>query len=168
MDAKPAILTQYLAALEMLKQTVVKCPPALWDEPSDKNKFWHITYHALFYTHLYLQVSESEFKAWAKHREHYQFLGPLPWPPHEPPSIGQAYDKEDLLAYLEVCQAQVKEIVPLLDLEAAASGFSWQPFGKLELQLYNLRHLQHHIGELMERLGTRAAIEVDWLGRANA
>ena len=36
--------------------------------------------------------------------------------------------------------------------------------GKLELQIYNLRHLQQHTGELMERLGSRAGIDVDWVG----
>jgi len=41
----------------------------------------------------------------------------------------------------------------------------WLSFGKLELQLYNLRHLGQHTGELMERLGTRAALDVDWVGK---
>ena len=55
------------------------------------------------------------------------------------------------------------ERVPQLDLEAE-SGFGWLPFGKLELQFYNIRHLQQHTGELMERLGTRAHVDVDWVG----
>jgi hypothetical protein len=28
---------------------------------------------------------------------------------------------------------------------------------------YHIRHLQHHIGELCERLGTRENVEVDWI-----
>jgi hypothetical protein len=165
MNAKQAIASQYLAALEMLKQTILKCPEALWDDPRDKNRFWQIAYHALFYTHLYLQESESTFTPWPRHRENYQFLGSTPWPPHAPPDIGEAYSPAEVLAYLEVCQEQAKEKVVALDLDAADSGFHWLPFGKLELQLYNLRHLGQHIGELMDRLGTRAAIEVDWVGR---
>jgi hypothetical protein len=165
MNAKQAITSQYRAALEMLKQAILKCPEALWDDPRDKNRFWHIAYHALFYTHLYLQVSESKFTPWSKHREHYQVLGALPEPPHAPLGVGAAYSQAEVLAYLEVCQEQVKEKVAALDLDATDSGFHWLPFGKLELQLYNLRHLGQHIGELMDRLGTRAAIEVDWVGR---
>ena len=46
---------------------------------------------------------------------------------------------------------QVVERVTQLDLEAH-SGFEWLPFGKLELQIYSIRHLQQHTGELMERL----------------
>jgi hypothetical protein len=168
MDAKQAITSQYLATLEMLKQAIVKCPDTLWDDPGDKNRFWQIAYHALFYTHLYLQESESAFTGWSGHRKDYQYLGSTPRPPHAPPDIGEAYSPAEVLAYLEVCQAQVKEKVAELDLEAANSGFSWLPFGKLELQLYNLRHLSQHVGELMERLGTRAAIEVDWVGSQSA
>ena len=85
MDLAEIIISQYLAALEMLKQTIIKCPESIWNSPDDKTKFWHIAYHALFYTHLYLQDSEADFTPWAKHRDEYQFIGQLPWPPHSPP-----------------------------------------------------------------------------------
>ncbi len=93
MDAKQAIRSQYLAALEMLKQVIVQCPEALWDAPDDKNRFWRIAYHALFYTHLYLQTSESEFTAWSGHREGYHRLESLPQPTPEQPDLGKAYSK---------------------------------------------------------------------------
>jgi len=163
MDAKEAILSQYLAALEMLKHAIVQCPDGLWDDPHNQNRFWRSAYHALFYTHLYLQTSESEFTAWSGHREKYHRLEFLPQPTAEQPELGKAYSKEEELAYLQICREQAKEKVAVLDLEAA-SGFSWLPFSKLELQLYNLRHLQQHIGELAERLWSRSAVEVDWVG----
>jgi hypothetical protein len=50
-----------------------------------------------------------------------------------------------------------------MDLEAE-SGFYWLPFDKLELQFYNIRHVQQHTGELCERLGAQGEIEVDWVG----
>jgi hypothetical protein len=68
-----------------------------------------------------------------------------------------------VLDYLVFCQQQVVERVPQLDLEAS-SGFDWLPFGKLELQFYTIRHIQQHTGELMERLGTRANVQLDWVG----
>jgi len=160
----PQILTsQYLASLEMLYETITSCPESLWNSPDDKTKFWHIAYHALFYTHLYLQDSEQTFKPWGKHRDEYQFLGQLPWPPYAPPKIGEPYNKNDVLEYLAFCQAQVVERVPQLNLEGA-SGYSWLPFDKLELQIYTIRHIQQHAGELMERLGTRASIDINWVG----
>ena len=167
MEIKAVIQSQYLAALEMLKQAIVRCPETMWHDPAQKNQFWHMAYHALFYTHLYLQPTEKDFVPWEKHQAESQFMGPVPWPPHHTPQIDEPYSREAVLVYLVLCQAQVREQVAKLDL-AAPSGFDWLPFNKLELQFYNVRHLQQHTGELCERLGTQAGIDVDWVGRQPA
>ncbi|HEY6041259.1 MAG TPA: hypothetical protein VIX58_03940, partial [Anaerolineae bacterium] len=73
------------------------------------------------------------------------------------------YDKNAILEYLDLCRRQVAERVPQLDPDAN-SGFYWLPMSKLELQIYTIRHIQQHTGELMERLGARAGIEIDWVG----
>ena len=147
MDFTAIISSQYLASLEMLKQTITRCPESIWNSPEDKTKFWYIAYHALFYTHLYLQDSEKTFAS---------------WPAGTAPKISEPYDQETVLNYLAFCQQQVAERTPSLKLEAE-SGFNWLPFSKLELQIYNIRHLQQHTGELMERLGTRTGAELDWV-----
>jgi hypothetical protein len=61
-----------------------------------------------------------------------------------------------------LCQAEVEAKVPALDL-AAPSGFHWLPFNKLELQFYNIRHLQHHTGQLADRLRIVANVGVAWV-----
>lgn len=159
---KDVIESQYYASLEMLREAINKCPSPLWNSREPRNKFWHISYHVLFYTHLYLQDSENQFVPWSKHRNYYQFLGSLPWPPHAKPNIGEPYGKEEILEYVDVCQRQVEEKVSSLDLNAE-SGFPWLPFKKLELQLYNIRHIQHHTGALIDRLRTIENIGVDWV-----
>ena len=157
------VAKQYRAALAMLKEAVTKCPEALWAAPDYPNKFWHIAYHVLYCTHMYLGKSDKEFTPWTKHRENYQWLGRLPWPPHDLPKIGTPYSQDEILEYLQVCWAEVGARVPGLDWDAP-SGFFWLPFGKLELQLYNIRHLQHHTGQLIDRLRTTAQIGVPWVG----
>jgi hypothetical protein len=157
-DIKEIIKSQYHASLEMLRQAVIKCPDSLWCDGEHTNKFWHIAYHALFYTHLYLQSSGEDFTPWAKHREERQFLD------RQEPEIGEPYRREEILEYHEICREQVEEQVASMDLEAP-SGFYWLPFGKLELQFYNIRHIQQHTGELCERLGATGDIEVEWIGR---
>jgi hypothetical protein len=152
MDYQQIVRSQYLATLEMLKQTIEKCPDAMWDDPADKNRFWHVAYHALFYAHLYLQPSEQDFRPWAKHRRAHDLSKPA-----------DSYSKEEVLEYLAFCQQQVIEQVAQLNLDAE-SGFCWLPMSKAELQIYTIRHVQQHTGELMERLGSRAGIDVDWVG----
>jgi hypothetical protein len=161
MNQQEAIRSQYHAALEMLRQAIVKCPESLWDDPADKNRFWHVAYHTLFYTHLYLQDSREAFKPWSGDRQGYASLRA-----GDRAKIGEPCSKEEVLAYLQFCWEQVTEKMAALDLEAEASGFHWLPFGKLELQLYNIRHISQHLGELMERLGARASIDVDWVSKA--
>ena len=156
MDLKQAITSQYLAALGMLKQAVERCPETMWDVADEKNKFWQVAYHALFYAHLYLQKTAEDFKSWSKHKDGSQRPGATP------EKTGMAYSREEILEYLAICQAQVAEQTAALDLDAP-SGFEWLPFGKLELQIYNIRHIQQHVGELYERLGASAAIELDWM-----
>ena len=163
LDAKDVIKSQYDASLEMLRSAITQCPAYLWNSEDVKNKFWHISFHVLFYTHLYLQESEKQFVQWKKHRKYYQYLGNLPDPPHTKPEIGQPYSKEEILEYLDICKKEVEEKVSAVDLNAK-SGFSWLPFNKLELQFYNIRHIQHHTGALIDRLRTKENIGVDWVG----
>lgn len=163
MNLAAVIGSQYNAALDMLQAAVIKCPDGLWDSPDDKTKFWHIAYHALFYTHLYLQDAERGFRPWPGFRPEYHFMGPIPWEGGRLPNIGEPYNKQSVLEFLDFCRRQVAERVPQLDMDGP-SGFEWLPFSKLELQIYSIRHIQQHAGELMERLGSRAGIDIDWVG----
>ncbi len=147
MNTKQAIQSQYLAALEMLKQVIVKCPDALWDAPGKQDKFWRKSYHALFYAHLYLQNVEQDF---------------LPWEKHHDPDAEMPFTKEEVLEYLSFAEHHVVDRIPATNLEAD-SGFYWLPFDKLELQFYNIRHIQQHTGELYERLGSHENIELGWV-----
>jgi len=166
MNYHAVIRSQYLATLAMLQQAVETCPGSLWNHADDNAKFWQVAYHGLFYTHLYLNATEADFKPWAHHREDYQFMGPIPWDNNRLPKIGEPYQKAEILEYIAFCRQQVDQQVPPLDL-AAPSGFDWLPMNKFELQIYTIRHLQQHTGELMERLGSRANISVNWVGMGN-
>lgn len=158
-----ALEKQYRASLEMLCQTIHKCPDVLWFSSDYLNRFWHIAYHALFFTHLYLQDSEAAFQPWERHRPNYELLGATPWPPHEKPKIEEPYSKADVLEYHRFCVHQVEERVRIPALDSP-SGFHWLAFSRLELHLYNIRHIQHHAGQLIERLRVSEDAGVGWIG----
>jgi len=151
---RQTVQSQYGAALAMLRAAVAQCPDAMWNDPDDKNRCWHVAYHALFYVHLYLAPSLDTFQPWVKHREEYGRLDMTNATP---------YTQAEVLEFLAVCEDRVAQALAALDF-TAPSGFHWLPMNKLELQIYNLRHLQTHIGELAERLSQRAGIEVGWVG----
>lgn len=136
MDTKQVIQSQYLAALAMLKQTIVKCPPVAWDNRQDKDRFWFVAYHTLRFAHQYLKAHDKGFPRWEQ-RLHAQ--------------PGVPFSKEEILKRLAMVERDVAEQVPLMDLNAK-TGATGALANKFELQLYNIRHIQHHTGELYERL----------------
>lgn len=163
MDISKTISSQFHAALSMMEQTVSLCSDELWNVSGKDNPFWRVAFHALFYVDLYLQPSEDEMTLWENARDGYQFLGPTPWPPHEQPPADQPYSREEILAYVSYLRGLVASTVPKIDLNAS-SGFHWLPFDKLELQIYNIRHLQQHVGDLSTILLTQENTEINWVG----
>ena len=163
-DARRTLADQYHASLAMLGQAIRHCPDDLWTDAAYPNKFWHVAYHTLFFAHFYLQEDEASFVPWEHHRQEYESLGPLPWPPHQMPNIGDPYTRDEVLDYWAVCDAMVDSALSQMDLEAPDSGFWWYKVSKLDHQLINIRHIQHHAGQLADRLRTKAGIGVDWVG----
>ena len=162
LDVEAVLISQYRATLKMFSQAVAQCPESLWLSSAYLNQYWHIAYHALFYTHLYLHPGEAEFRPWAEHRQDCRFLGPAPGLPENLPKPSTPYSQAEILDYLAVCNGEVEALVRAVDL-ASPSGFSWLPFSRMELHLYNLRHLQHHTGQLIERLRNAANIGIGWV-----
>ena len=163
--------SQYHATLAMLRQTVEQFPEELWASDEHANAPWQLAYHALFFTHLYLQPAVSDFRPWAGHQTGVQhedgIAGPAD-PDSDLPLIPEPYSKDQVLAYLGFCDELVDGAVDGLDLLSPESGFHWYPIPKLEHQLVNLRHLAHHAGQLADRLRNEADVGTRWVGSRSA
>jgi hypothetical protein len=165
MDAKALIQSQYHATLDMIEEAIRVCPQTLWTDDTFTNLFWSIAYDALHFTHLYLSDSLQTFVPWSPSRQQDGSEGDAPpSDSDQPPNDGKPYTKDQVLEYLAFCRQQVAEKVPALDLDAP-SGFHWLPMNKLELQFYNIRHLQHHTGQLSERLRNSVDFGLRWVAR---
>lgn len=146
MNIQRAIQSQYLAALKMLKEAIVKCPPAVWDASRDKDKFWYKAQHTIYWAHRHLQATGRDFVAWKGHRR---------------PDGRVPMSKQDLLAYLAFIERQIAEGHAAADLKASP-GPRRSRFDTLERAIADIRHIQQHTGELYERLGARSAITLHW------
>jgi DinB superfamily len=155
MTVQAVLKSQYHASLSMLRAAIDACPPDLWTDASYVNQFWHVVYHTLFYTDFYLQASESAFVPWEHHRPEYNFFKSGSTTP---------YSIDEIRAYCKRCDETIDSAVDRLDLNAAESGFSWYKMSKLEHQFVNLRHLQHHTGQLAERIRQATGRGIDWVG----
>jgi hypothetical protein len=170
---RPALKSQYHAALAMLRQAVELCPDDLWTSRAYASPFWRIAYHALFYTHFYIQPRMEAFRPWERHCTAVEDLDDMPAPPGfedllaviaGAPWTGEPYTKAEILEYWAACDAMVDAAVDALDLASAECGFRWYRMTKLEHQFVSIRHLQHHVAQLASRVRDVADVGVDWVG----
>jgi DinB superfamily len=167
-EALRAILkSQYHATLAMLRETIERCPDDIWFSKEHVNSFWQVAYHTLFFAHLYIQPNAAAFRAWEHHQSEVQnpdgIAGP-PDPNSTLPLIPKPYTKAELLSYWSVCDQMVDSAVDALDLHSPDSGFSWYKVPKLEHQIVNIRHIEHHMAQLADRLRSAADIGIQWVG----
>ncbi len=157
---KEEIISQYKASLKMLQDVIDRCPGKLWKNEKYENSYWRIVYHTLFYTSLYLSKSVSNFVPWIKHKKNYNYLGDTA-SDGMPVVIKNIYSKKEMIEYLEIiikeCENSVEEMS-----EYERSNFEWLPISKTELHLYNIRHIQHHTGQLIERLHQAGITGIKW------
>lgn len=158
---KAAFISQYKSALTMLANTIERCPDELWDNEVDERRYWRITYHALFYTAFYLSENADSFVPWEKHSPNYHRLGAAD-DNGNVITINHVYTKDELLTYAGFISDNVENAVNSTS-DGHESGFYWLPMDKFELHLYNIRHIQHHVGQLIERLHQNGITGITWV-----
>jgi hypothetical protein len=158
--------SQYRAGLAMLKAAIERCPDHLWNDSVEQVAFWRVAYHTLYFTQFYLAPNQHAFRPWAKARGENHLLGPLPSSPDRQPTITEPYTRAELLEYCELLSTTLDEAVDQLDLEATECGFPWYKMSKLEHQIVNIRHLQHHVAMLSARVRESTGKGVGWVGSA--
>ena len=160
MTIQAILKSQYRASLDMLLDAIETCPPELWASDRYVNPSWQVAYHTLYYMDLYLQASENTFVPWEHHREgHHRFARES-----GAPATLQPYTVEEVRTYASRLRDSLDATLARLDLTSPESGISWYRMSKLELQILNLRHLQHHTGQLADRIRQTADRGIEWVG----
>lgn len=166
-DIKPILKSQYHAALKTLKQAIDRCPEGLWDQIGPQPvAYWQIAYHALFFTDLYLQIDEKHFKPWVYHEHTFIDLDQAAKRQGQLPQGLEPYSIARMHEYWQIVDDMVDPCVDQMDLTLPESGFHWYPVSKLEHQLINIRHIQHHAAQLADRLRVAVNVGVDWVASA--
>lgn len=142
---KQTTRAQFEASLAMFKDCLERCPAQLWDEKLAALTFRQVAYHTLFFVDYYLSPGEEGFSLRDLH-----IVGGDEREPINSPGLDQAVTLE----YVPVCLEKLRTTLAA-ETEATLqqpSGFSWLPFTRGELHLYNVRHVQHHTGQLSAQL----------------
>ena len=153
---KQALWHQFGAAILMLENAINACPDYLWDT---ETQFWYRSYHTLFYLDYYLSTEPENFNP------------PAPFTLSEFASTGKlpdrVYSKAELINYLQFSQQKCHELINGLTTETAAHRFIniAKNYSRLEIILYNMRHVQHHAGQLNLLLKQGDCESPSWVSR---
>jgi hypothetical protein len=152
------LLSQFEASLSMLKECLQKCPHEHSDGLVAKYPFWMVAYHTLCFIDVYLSPRDVDWIPQAEfHPKGRQEL--------EDEFPSRRFTLEELLKYCEFCHEKMKKtlLAESEDVLAGPSGFPRRQFTRAELHLYNLRHIQHHTGQMTAFL-RKIAIDTNWVG----
>jgi hypothetical protein len=156
---RDATAAQFGAAIDMLERAIGACPDALWSDRTRTPEFWYVAFHVVFWLDYYLSESEHDFTPPAPYGvEELDPAGVLP---------PRVYTREEILAYLAharaKCHARLDALTPAEAQRAFRHGSVHVPVS--ELLLYNLRHLQHHVGQLYMVLRQETGEAPRWVTR---
>ncbi|MBV9214957.1 MAG: DinB family protein [Acidobacteria bacterium] len=141
----------------MLENSINTCPDEIWLQNAGRTPYWHNVLHTLFFTDLYLEGKLDGF------------VPPEPIGMTELDPSGVVpdipYTKSEMLAYLAHCRQ--KSVTAIGSLTASSVDemvdFPWVKKDYLALIFYNLRHIQHHVGQLNLILRQRLDHHAPWV-----
>lgn len=148
---------QFGAAIDMLENAISLCPENFWNEP----RFWYSAYHTIFYLDYYLSADPDKFTP------------PNPFTSSEFDPNGvmpeRIYTKNELLDYLEFARKKCFDLITDLTDENVEKRFinEYRNYNRLEIILYNLRHVQHHVGQLNLLLRQNIDDAPKWVSQTN-
>lgn len=161
---KQILSNQLNTSLTMLEQCIAECPPEHWNGMIGTCAFWHVAHHALTYADLYLSQDEASYNppSFASGVKHY--LDKSRWSPEEQAEAEVIYSQDVLKQYAADCKQKAITTIAAETEESLKnpSGFPWYPMSRGEHHLCNIRHIQHHTGQLTAYLRRQTDVEIMW------
>jgi hypothetical protein len=157
-ELNQSLWSQFGAALEMLAESIQTCPKEVWEA---NQVFSFQTYHTLFFLDYYLSTNPVGF-APPSEFSYSEF--------DEEPVI-VIFSQKMLLTYLAACQQKAQTLILGLDEQLASQRWinesKTMDYSLFEILLYNLRHVQHHVGQLNLLLRQHIDHAPDWIEKAS-
>lgn len=163
------------ASLDMVSQAVKQFPEAEW---LSRGKFYYMAYHTAIFADYYLSHPVRAFAP----RIPYHLASPDNIPAHAIDDVLPKHliSQQEMADYLKHIRKKAHKLI----LEAPIGAFiqRWiapeeiemhglcpglvEGYSLLEILLYNLRHIQHHCGQLNLLLREQTGQSVDWISMA--
>ena len=153
---------QYNKTLNMIYEIIVSYDEDLWhDNENYQYPAWQIAYHGIYYTNIYCSSKEEKIVSWPKEKEYYHFFGNKPWPPFEKVTIETPYSINNINEFIEFVREQVPNYLKDFSPDEKCWPF-WYDETQFEFHINNIRHLQHHTAEILERHNNLKKTKYSW------
>jgi DinB superfamily len=136
---KESMWKQFGASIDMLENAIAMCPSEFWNT---EQKFWYSSYHCLFWLDYCLTIEPQQFNPPSGYSlSEFNSTFELP---------ARAYSKKELLTYVEHCRKKCHHLLFNLTEEMVVQRWvnEYKNYSILEILLYNMRHVQHHVAQL--------------------
>ena len=173
---KQTLWINFAAAIDMLKQAVSLCPDNLWQE---NQKFFYLTYHTTIFLDYYLTNPVKDFMPVLPYT--ITDSGKLPDEAVDDVIPNKFYSRQEMLTYLSAIREKCRKMTSLStneklterwieDAEIDMHGLCPSmvtDYTVLDILFYNLRHVQHHVGQLNYILRQAINKAPDWIANAD-
>jgi hypothetical protein len=161
-ELREALWSQFGASIDMLENAISLWPDAYWDS---QKRFFYIAYHTLVFLDYYLTTTPENFKSSLPFTLTDEFVDEA----LDDVIPDKIYSKQELLEYAKICRARCEQVVNQLTMESISDRWvevdGGMNYGRLEILLYNMRHVQHHAAQLNMLLRQTTGTAPKWVGR---
>lgn len=156
-ELKGMLWKQFGASIDMLESSILVCPESFWD----KKEFWYSVYHTIFWLDYYSSTEPDAFSP----------PEPFTLSEFDPNGIlpERLYSKEELLEYLEFTRKKSFFLIDGLNEETSKERFisKKKNYNRIEMIIYSMRHVQHHVGQLNFLLRQNEDVAGKWVSQTH-
>jgi hypothetical protein len=146
---KKSYARQIGAAFKMLEHAIDNANDRTWTARINNMPFWQLCYHALWYTDFYFHANQETFQPQSFDMKGIKNISIKP-DSQMIEDQKHPISKSNMKAYCNYARQKTNQFIQSINESyfTTPSPFEWHGFPKIDLVDYNLRHLQHHVGQL--------------------
>lgn len=159
---------QFGASIDLFRNIIALWPDQYWNLT---NKVYYLSYHTCLFLDYYLTIPPTNYSAPLP----FTMVSPEKIPPYAVDDLlpNKLYTKKEMVDCLQSCRQKCKQVIFSLTEQNMQRTWIDQPdeiagrvtlkYSVLEILLYNLRHIQHHAGQLNLLLREETGRAADWV-----
>lgn len=163
-------------AIDMLGNCISLCPQPVWES---NDRYFYLSYHCIVFLDYYLSRPVSSFASVLPYT--LADMQQLPKDAVDDVLPSRRYSRSEMLHALATVRKKAKQSICSSEPDALTQPWIKENeielhglcpglvthYSVLEITLYNLRHLQHHIGQLNQLLRENKAAAAEWIAAAD-